>query len=129
MSKYSQGSNCSKSHFISDECRCSLDAPLMTLWTDANPICRLYGRGMYKLQGHKRCNHFVWYDEEMTPRSKELISSFHERLGLEKIKVNECKHKEDELKKEIKFLKIQLKFTIGFMIVLLIGLVATSVLN
>lgn len=65
----------------------------------------------------------------MTPRLKELISSLNERLGLEKIKVNECKHKEYELKMKIKFLKMQLKFIIGMIIVLLIGLVATSVMN
>ncbi|CAL5208248.1 unnamed protein product [Lathyrus oleraceus] len=122
MSRYSQGSKCSKSHFICDECRCVIDAPLMTSWTGVNPRRRFYECGMYKLQGHKMCNHFVWYDEEMTPRSKEFISSSNERLGVEKIKV-------DELKMNIKFMKIQLKFTIGMIIVFLIGLVATSILN
>ncbi|CAK8575652.1 unnamed protein product [Lathyrus sativus] len=127
MSIYFQGSNCSKSHFVCDECKCGLDAPLMTSWTDANLGRRFYGCEMYK--GHKRCNHFVWSDEEMTLISKELISSLNERLGLENIKVEECKHKEDELKMKIKFLRIQLKFTIGMIILLLIGLVATSVMN
>ncbi|CAL5188748.1 unnamed protein product [Lathyrus oleraceus] len=129
MSRCSEGSNCSKLHFIRDEYKSDLDAPLMTLWTDVSPGRRFYKCGMYKVQGHKRCNYFVWYDKEMTPRSKELISSLNEILGLKKIKVDEFKHKEDELKMEIKFMKIQLKFTIGIIIMLLIGLVATSVLN
>ncbi|XP_058784860.1 uncharacterized protein LOC131659725 [Vicia villosa] len=129
MSRFSQGSNRSKSSFIRDECRCGLDAPLMTAWTDANPGRRFYGCGMYKIQGHKMCNHFVWYDEELTPREKELISLLNESLIIEKNKVNECKLKEEQLTMKMKFVKMQLKFTIGMSIVLLMGLVATSVMK
>ncbi|XP_058740443.1 uncharacterized protein LOC131612696 [Vicia villosa] len=125
MSRFSQGSIRSKYPFIRDECRCGLDAPLMTAWTDANPGRCFYGCGMYKIQGHKMCSHFVWYDEEMTPREKELISSLNEQLIIEKNKANEFKQKENDLTVKMKFVKLQLKFTIGMSIVLLMGLVAT----
>ncbi|CAK8571155.1 unnamed protein product [Lathyrus sativus] len=126
MFRFFQGNNYNKSP---DECRCGLDTPFMTAWTDVNPGCRFYGYGMYKFQGHKRCNNFVWYDEEMTPRAKESNSSLNQGLSLEKIKVNECKLKEDKLTMKIKFVNMQLKFTIEMSIVLLTGLVTTSVMK
>ncbi|XP_058777881.1 uncharacterized protein At4g04775-like [Vicia villosa] len=123
MSQFSQVSIRSKSPFIRDECRCGLDAPLMTAWTDANPGRRFYGCGIFR--DTKCANHFVWYDEEMTPRAKELISSLNEQLIIEKNKANEFKQKENELTMKMKFVKLQLKFTIRMGIVLLMGLVAT----
>lgn len=56
------------------------------------------------------CNHFVWYDREMTSRAKELIISLQSRLSIDKNKVNEDKLKEDELKMKIKFMNMRLKF-------------------
>lgn len=65
----------------------------------------------------------------MTPREKESILSLNERLSLDKIKVKECKLKDDELTMKIKIVNMELKFTIGMNILLLIGLVATSVMK
>lgn len=75
------------------------------------------------------CSHFIWYDEEMTLREKEMIFSLDQRLSLEKNNVNECKLKEDKLNMKIKFLNMQLKFTYVISFVLLICLVATSVMK
>ncbi|XP_058773634.1 uncharacterized protein LOC131647826 [Vicia villosa] len=119
MSRFFQGSNRRKSPFIRDECRCGLEAPLMTAWTYANPGRHFYGCGMYK--GHTMCIYFVWYDEEMSPTSKELI--------IEKNKANEFKLKENELTMNMKFVKMQFKFIIGLSIVLLMVLVASSVMK
>lgn len=49
MSQFFETSNRTKSPSMGDECRCSLDAPLMTSWTDANPGCRFYMCGMHKV--------------------------------------------------------------------------------
>ncbi|XP_058725508.1 uncharacterized protein LOC131596784 [Vicia villosa] len=105
MSKYSHGSisrSSTKQRYYAGECKCGLDAPLMTSWTDANPGRRFYGCGMYKLYGKKGCSHFEWYDEEMSLRAKDLICSLEQRLNAEKCKVIESKVKEDELKMKLK---------------------------
>lgn len=75
------------------------------------------------------CSHFIWYDEEMTLREKEMIFSLDQRLSLKKNNVNECKLKEDKLNMKIKFLNMQLKFTYVISFVLLICLVAESVMK
>ncbi|CAL5208386.1 unnamed protein product [Lathyrus oleraceus] len=61
----SRSSNCSR--YV---CKCGLDAPLMTAWTNVNPDRRSYGCGMYKIQRYKKYSHFVWLDEEMSLREK-----------------------------------------------------------
>ncbi|KAI5405851.1 hypothetical protein KIW84_052568 [Lathyrus oleraceus] len=66
----SRSSSCSR--YV---CKCDFDALLMTAWTVVNPGCCFYESGMYKVQGFKKCNHFVCLDEEMNPRAKELISA------------------------------------------------------
>ncbi|XP_058763747.1 uncharacterized protein LOC131637175 [Vicia villosa] len=109
MSRCSVASNRSKASSVHGECRCGLDAPLMTSWTDANPGRRFYGCGMYKIQGSKRCNHFVWYDEEMGARAKDMISSLNQRLISAKVTIEEGKKAEDELNKQIKDLKMKIK--------------------
>ncbi|XP_050919329.1 uncharacterized protein LOC127136858 [Lathyrus oleraceus] len=94
-------------------CKCGLDAPLMTTWTYANPDRRFYGCGMYKIrisidvytfnvngmvQGFKKCSHFIWLDEEMNPRVKELIYALLKNISEEKATVKSYKAKEEELK-------------------------------
>lgn len=65
----------------------------------------------------------------MSLRAKELISPLNKTLGQENIKLNEGKLKEVVLKMQIKFLDVELKFTFAITFVLLIGLVATSVME
>ncbi|XP_058776614.1 uncharacterized protein At4g04775-like [Vicia villosa] len=103
MSHYSEASSRTKSPSVHGECRCGLDAPLMTSWTDSNPGRRFYGCGMYKIQGYKRCNHFVWYDEEMDPRAKEMISTLNQKLKIANLKIDAGKIQEDEMSKKSQF--------------------------
>ncbi|CAK8532063.1 unnamed protein product [Lathyrus sativus] len=133
MYGFSQAISRTKSHLNfklnHGECLCSLEVPLMTSWTDSNPERRFYGCGMYELVGQKRCGHFVWYDEEITPRAKEMITSLKEKLCSEQNKVNECRVKEDELKMKIKFLNMQMKFSCVMSFVMLLGLIVSSVMK
>ncbi|CAL5198568.1 unnamed protein product [Lathyrus oleraceus] len=105
-SGFSHGSrSSSRSRYV---CKCGLDAPLMKAWTNANPGRRFYGCGMYKVQGFKKCSHLVWFDEEMNPRAKELISALLMNINEEKATVKSYKEKEEELKMKVKMLKKQL---------------------
>lgn len=137
-SSFSHGSrSSSRSRYV---CKCGLDAPLMTTWTNVNPCRRFYGCGMYKVcirisigvyrfnvngllcwslqlhlqcclqvQGFKKCSHFVWLDEEMNPREKELISALLNSINKEKATVKSYKGKEEKLKIKLKMLKKPLK--------------------
>ncbi|CAL5193526.1 unnamed protein product [Lathyrus oleraceus] len=106
-SSFSYGSrSSSRSRYV---CKCGLDAPLMTTWTNANPDRRFHGCEMYKVQGFKKCSHFVWLDEEMNPREKEVISALLKNINEEKATVKSYKVKEEELKMKVKMLKKQLK--------------------
>ncbi|CAL5193368.1 unnamed protein product [Lathyrus oleraceus] len=93
----------SKSSYINRslryECHCGMDAPLMIAWTDANLGRCFYGCGMYKMQGYKKCSNFVRLDEEMNPRTKEVISSLLHNLNYEKLKVKDSIRKDEEMKK------------------------------
>ncbi|XP_058784700.1 uncharacterized protein LOC131659541 [Vicia villosa] len=111
-----------KSHRMRQECHCGLDAPLMTVWTDTNPGRRFFGCGMYKVQGFKKCSNFVWLDEEMNPRAKEVISSLMQKLNEEKQRVKDSVAKEEELEMKMKLIKKQLKFNWVMTIVVLVQL-------
>ncbi|XP_058752409.1 uncharacterized protein LOC131625578 [Vicia villosa] len=120
MSRYSETSSRTKSPFVHGKCRCGLDAPLMTSWTDVNRRRCFYGCGMYEIQRYKRCNYFVWYDEEMCLRAKDMISTLIQRLNNAKVKIDEY-----ELNMKIKYLK----FSISIIIVFVLGLVSGCVLK
>ncbi|XP_058733768.1 uncharacterized protein At4g04775-like [Vicia villosa] len=110
MSHYSEASSRTKSPSVHGECRCGLDAPLMTSWTDSNPGRRFYGCGMYKIQGYKRCNHFVWYDEKLGPRAKEMISTLKQKLKIANLKIDAAKIQEDEMSKKIRNLNMRIMY-------------------
>ncbi|CAL5194222.1 unnamed protein product [Lathyrus oleraceus] len=101
-----ESSSSSRSRYVY---KCGLDAQLMTTWIDANPSRHLYGCEMYKVQGFKKCSHFVWLDEEINPRAKELISALLKNINKEKATIKSYKVKEEELKMKVKMLKKQLK--------------------
>ncbi|XP_058784024.1 uncharacterized protein At4g04775-like [Vicia villosa] len=132
MSRYSEASSRTKSPSVHGECRCGLDAPLMTSWTDSNPGRRFYGCGMYKIQGYKRCNHFVWYDEEMGPRAKEMISTLNKKLKIANFKIDAGKIRQDEMNKKISNLNLKIKYlkiSIASIFVLVVGLVLGFVMK
>ncbi|XP_057801455.1 uncharacterized protein LOC131016752 [Salvia miltiorrhiza] len=57
-------------------CRCEfegrrLQAPRITSWTDDNPGRRFYGCRNWRM---KNCGFFVWYDEPMCERAREVIN-------------------------------------------------------
>ena len=53
------------------------------------------------MQGYKKCNHFVWLDEEMNSRAEEVISSLLQNLNDEKQKMKDAIRKdEDEIIEE-----------------------------
>ncbi|CAK8567697.1 unnamed protein product [Lathyrus sativus] len=129
MSEYSVSSNRNVSRSNHVECKCGIPSTLMTAWTDQNSGHHFFGCGMYKNQRYKRCSHFVWYDEEMSQRAKEVISPMHQKLNQEKVKLNEAIVREDQLKLKIKYLKVMNKFTMRMTLVLLIGLVVSNVIH
>ncbi|KAI5433591.1 hypothetical protein KIW84_020758 [Lathyrus oleraceus] len=97
LSVFSHGSR--SSNRLRYVCKCSLDAQLITTRTNANPGRRFYGCGMYKIQGYKKCSHFIWLDEEMNPRTKKLIYTLLKNINEENVKVKSYKAKgriEDE---------------------------------
>lgn len=158
QSGFSHGSrSSSRSRYV---CRCNLDAPLMTAWTNANPGCRFYGCGMYTLcirisinvyrfnvnglvcwclqlhiqwclqvQGFKKCSHFIWLDEEMNPRAKELISALLKNINEKKVTVKSYKAKEEELKMKMKMLKKQLNINWMLLFVMLFTFVGTTLMK
>ncbi|CAI8591718.1 unnamed protein product [Vicia faba] len=129
MSQYSTSNNQFVSRSNHVECKCGLPSPLMTTLTYVNQGHRFFGCRMYKSQRYKKCSHFAWYDEEMSQRAKEVISSMHQKLNQEKFKLNEAIIREDQLKLKIKFLKMMNKFIMGMTLVLLIGLIVSNVIN
>ncbi|CAL5202549.1 unnamed protein product [Lathyrus oleraceus] len=114
---------------VSSECKCSLDAPLMTTWTNVNPGRRFYGCGMYKIHGYKKCYHFVWLDEEINHRAKKVISTLMQNLTEEKKKVKNAKIRDEEMKMKMKFLKKRLKFNWMMTIIMLFALVASILMK
>ncbi|CAL5213892.1 unnamed protein product [Lathyrus oleraceus] len=101
----------------------------MTTWTSANPGRHLYGCGMYKVQGFKKYSHFVWLDEEMNSRAKELISALLKNINEEKTTVKSYKAKEEELKMKVKMLKKQLKINWMLLFVMLFAFVGTTLMK
>ncbi|CAL5188960.1 unnamed protein product [Lathyrus oleraceus] len=122
QSGFNHGSrSSSRSRYV---CKCGLDAPLMTTWTDANPGRRFYGCRMYKVC-FKKCSHFVWLDEEMNPRAKQLIYAILKNINGEKATIKSYKAKEEELKMKVKMLKKQLKINWMLLLVMLFVFVRT----
>lgn len=52
-------------------CRCGVESPLVTSWTDENPGRRFYGCGRYFVR--RKCNFFKWFDPEVPERQKKII--------------------------------------------------------
>ncbi|CAK8543795.1 unnamed protein product [Lathyrus sativus] len=100
----------------------------MTTWTDANLDRRFYGCGMYKVQGYKKCTHFAWLDEEMNPRTKELISALLKKLNKEKEMISTHKTK-DELKIKVKILKKHLDINWILLFVIFFTFVGTTMMK
>ncbi|XP_058773526.1 uncharacterized protein LOC131647679 [Vicia villosa] len=129
MSQKTVSSASYKNRSVRNECYCGIDAPLMTSWTDSNPGRRFFGCGMYKIQGFKKCSNFVWLDEEMNPRAKEVISSLLQNLNEEKQRVKDSISKEEETRMKMKLLKKQLKFNMFVTIFVLVAFVATIIMK
>ncbi|KAI5441161.1 hypothetical protein KIW84_010573 [Lathyrus oleraceus] len=111
------------------ECHCGIDAPLMIAWTDAKPRRRFYGCEMYKMQGYQKRSHFVWLDEKMNPRVKEVLLSFLQNLNDEKQKVKDYIRKDEEIKMKMKLLKKHLKLNWMITIVVLIAYVISTMMK
>ncbi|CAK8535473.1 unnamed protein product [Lathyrus sativus] len=90
---------------VSSECKCDSNAPLITVWTYVNSSHRFYGCGMYKIQGYKKCNHFIWLDEEINHIAKEVISTLMHNLTNVKQKVKDVNFRDEEMKMEMEILK------------------------
>ncbi|CAL5189794.1 unnamed protein product [Lathyrus oleraceus] len=101
----------------------------MTARTDANSGHRFYGCGMYKIQGFKKCSHFVWLDEEINPMSKELSFALLKKINEEKVTIKSYKAKEEELKMKVKMLKKELKMNLMLLFVMLFAFVRTILMK
>ncbi|XP_058742591.1 uncharacterized protein LOC131615106 [Vicia villosa] len=129
MSQKTVSSVSYRNHSLRNECYCGINAPLMTVWTDSNPGRCFFGCGMYKIQGFKKCSQFVWWDEEMNPRAKEMISTLLQNLNEEKQRVKDSISKEEETKMKMKLLKKQLKFNLFVTIFVLVAFVVTIIMK
>ncbi|XP_058751367.1 uncharacterized protein LOC131624449 [Vicia villosa] len=129
MSQNSVSHGSYKIRSLRDKCHCGLDVPLMTSWIDTNPGRRFYGCGMYKLQGFKKCNNFIWLDEEMNTREKEVISSLIHNLEEEKQRAKNASMKEEEMRTKMKLMKKQLKFNWSITILVLVALVIAIIMK
>ncbi|XP_058783009.1 uncharacterized protein LOC131657635 [Vicia villosa] len=109
--------------------RCGLEAPLMTSWTDSNPGRRFFGCGMYKVQGRKRCSHFVWYDDELSSRAKEIIYSLQKKLEHERARLDEANTKVAEMKTKLNAMNLLMKFSVSMTLVMAVGLVMLNVMK
>ncbi|XP_058751201.1 uncharacterized protein LOC131624270 [Vicia villosa] len=111
------------------QCRCGLEAPLMTSWTDSNPGKHFFGCGMYKVQGHKRCSHFVWYDDELSSRAKKIIYSLQKKLEHERARLDEANTKVAEVKTKLNAMNLLMKFSVSMTLVMAVGLVMLNVMK
>ncbi|XP_058755783.1 uncharacterized protein LOC131628997 [Vicia villosa] len=111
------------------QCRCGLEAPLMTSWTDSNLGRRFFGCGMYKVHGHKRCSHFVWYDDELSSRAKEIIYSLQKKLEHERDRLDEANTKVADVKMKLNAMNLLMKFSVSMTLVMAVGLVMLNVMK
>ncbi|XP_058724088.1 uncharacterized protein LOC131595673 [Vicia villosa] len=115
------------------QCRCGLEAPLMTSWTDSNPGRRFFWvwdvQGNVMVQGHKRCSHFVWYDDELSSRAKEIIYSLQKKLEHERARLDEANTKVAEVKMKLNAMNLLMKFSVSMTLVMAVGLVMLNVMK
>lgn len=81
------------------------------------------------MQGYKECSHFIWFDEEMNPRAKEVILSLLHNLNDEKQKVKYYIRKDEEMKMKMKVLKNHLKLNWMIIINVLIAYVISTIMK
>ncbi|XP_058771936.1 uncharacterized protein LOC131645470 [Vicia villosa] len=135
MSQNSVSHGSYKIRSLRDKCHCGLDVPLMTSWIDTNPGRRFYGcvkliySPLIQLQGFKKCNNFIWLDEEMNTRAKEVISSLIHNLEEEKQRAKDASMKEEEIRTKMKLMKKQLKFNWSITILVLVALVIAIIMK
>ncbi|XP_058767105.1 uncharacterized protein LOC131640709 [Vicia villosa] len=131
MSQCTKASSIEATHSCSfqSECRCGLKAPLLTSWTDSNPDRCFFGHGMYKVQGHKRCSRYVWYDDELSSRAKEIISSLQKKLDQKRARVDEDNIKVAKVKMKLNAMNLMMKFSVSMTYVLAVGLVMLNVMK
>jgi hypothetical protein len=110
-------------------CWCDIESPLMTSWTYENPGRRFYGCGGFKVMRKKGCNHFEWFDEEMSFRAKEVIRSLKNRNDELMEAMSENKKFEETVKKKNKYLRFVLGLTIVFLLLVISALVLAHVLK
>ena len=77
----------------------------------------------------KGCNHFEWFDEEMSFRAKEVIRSLKNRNDELMEAMSENKKFEETVKKKNKYLSFVLSLTIVFLLLVISALVLAHVLK
>ena len=77
----------------------------------------------------KGCNHFEWFDEEMSFRAKEVIRSLKNRNDELMEAMSENKKFEEMLKKKNKYLSFVLSLTIVFLLLVISAVVLAHVLK
>ncbi|KAL7104001.1 hypothetical protein ACP275_08G216500 [Erythranthe tilingii] len=60
-------------------CKCGIELPINTSWTDKNPGRRFLACANYMKVSH--CNYFEWVDPEMCVRSKQIIPGLLKKLN------------------------------------------------
>ncbi|XP_058755918.1 uncharacterized protein At4g04775-like [Vicia villosa] len=133
-SRFSYAStNSSSSRRKVNRCWCDLESPLMTSWSYANPGRRFYGCGNFRVMRKKGCNHFEWFDEEMSNRAKDVIRSLKDkndelvnlmsdtRKNEELLKMKA--RNEELLKKKMKFMGYFMGLVLVFVLLVVFALV------
>ncbi|KAL3625367.1 hypothetical protein CASFOL_030821 [Castilleja foliolosa] len=99
-------------------CRCGNELPLKTSGTKSNPgrrywACPNYGTGQY-------CGVFKWLDNEMCPRSKQIIPGLLAKINKLEAEVNDFQMKEKKLESEVRMLeeKMNTKYTLKTIVII-----------
>ncbi|XP_025982625.1 uncharacterized protein [Glycine max] len=87
-------------------CLCSVEAPLVTSWTEDNPVRHFYGCGSYKVE--KGCSFFEWHDSLVNSREKRIIVALMKKVDELKVREKGLQNKISDMKMKGKFLGIGL---------------------
>ena len=82
-----------------------------------------------QIQGFKKCSNFVWLDEEMNSRAKEVISELLCKLDEEKQRAKDAISKEEELRMKMKLMKKHVKSNWFITVFVLVALVAALIMK
>ncbi|XP_074373847.1 uncharacterized protein LOC141714213 [Apium graveolens] len=86
-------------------CDCGLNALIRTLWTNKNPGRRFWS--CQKNKDERSCNFFMWIDDEMSGRARNLLCELTQRNVMLEQNLLKLEEKLYKMKKKKKMIKKQ----------------------